>query len=222
MFRALFVDIDGTITDARRRAEFEAVELLRKLGEHLTVVITSGNVLPVAFGIRQFIGLNGPVIAENGGVVLYNDEVEVLATIDEVERFYIEAKKHINMERIFTDRWRLTEIALKPDADYEKLLELSRRFSVRIERTGFAVHIMPENVSKARAMQHICRKLGVKVEECIAVGDGDNDAEMLEIAGFSGAPANASPLAKQKAKYVARNSYGKGFAEIMEMAGLNV
>lgn len=220
MFHALFVDIDGTITDAKRRADLEAVELLRHLSEKLTVVLTSGNVLPVAFGIRQFIGLKGPIIAENGGVVLYNDKVETLGTIAEVELFFREAKKQMEMERIFTDRWRLTEIAVSPDMDYEKIVELSKNFRVRIERTGFAIHIMPENVSKARAMEYICKKLGMKLEECIAVGDGDNDAEMLEIAGFSGAPANASDLAKRKAKYVAKNSHGKGFIEIMEKAGL--
>ncbi|MEM3395749.1 MAG: phosphoglycolate phosphatase [Thermoplasmata archaeon] len=220
MFKALFVDIDGTITDEERRAELEAVEILRNLSKKLTVVLTSGNVLPVAFGIRQFIGLHGPVIAENGGVVLCNNEVEVLATIEEVERFFRAAQQQIKMERIFTDRWRLTEIAVKPDADYERIVELSKGFRVRIERTGFAIHIMPEHVSKASAMEHICKKLGVSLEECIAVGDGDNDARMLEIAGFSGAPANASELAKQKAKYVAKNAYGKGFVEIITRVGL--
>lgn len=221
MYRALFVDIDGTITDARRRADLPAVEVLRALGEKMVVVLTSGNVLPVVYGIRQFIGLTAPVIAENGGVVLIDGKVNVLASIEEVEQFFNFASKHMHLERIFTDRWRLTEIALKPETDHEKLLELSRGFNVRIERTGFAVHIMPATVSKAEAMKYICENLGLSLAECIAIGDGDNDARMLEIAGFSGAPANASELAKQKAKYVAKNCYGKGFIEIMEMAGLH-
>ncbi|MEM3445578.1 MAG: HAD hydrolase family protein [Thermoplasmata archaeon] len=87
---------------------------------------------------------------------------------------------------------------------------------VRTERTGFAIHIMPAEVSKAKAMNYLCKKLGIEPWECGAIGDGDNDAEMLEIAGFSGAPANASALAKRKAKYVARESYGRVFIEIVE------
>jgi len=219
MYRALFLDIDGTITDAQRKADLEAIRVLRKIAEQLLVVLTSGNVLPVAYGIRQFIGLSGPIIAENGGVVLIDGNLSILASIDEPKNFFNFASRHIKLERIFTDLWRLTEIALKPEADYEKLVELSRGFAVRIERTGFAIHIMPSSISKANAMKYICQNLGLSLEECIAIGDGDNDAQMLEIAGFSGAPANASQLAKQKAKYVANESYGRGFIEIIERAG---
>ncbi|MGB9636104.1 MAG: phosphoglycolate phosphatase [Thermoplasmata archaeon] len=220
MYSALFVDIDGTITDAKRRAECNAIEVLRKLEAKLIVVLTSGNVLPVVYGIRQFIGLSGPIIAENGGVVLYNNQIELLGKIDEVEKCFRSIADKIKTERIFTDRWRLTEIALKPDVEYSHLMELCRTWNVKIERTGFAVHIMPENVSKANAMLFVCRKLGLEPSACIAIGDGDNDAEMLSIAGWSGAPANASELAKQNAKYVAKECYGKGFLEIIEWTGL--
>jgi phosphoglycolate phosphatase (TIGR01487 family) len=223
MYSALFVDIDGTITDANRRIECNALETLRNLNEKIIVVLTSGNVLPVAYGIAQITGVSGPIIAENGGVVLLNNTIELLCTNEEikaVENWFNSIKGKIKCQRLFTDRWRLTEIGLKPDVDFEALTALTETASVQIERTGFAVHIMPPGISKANAMVHVCKKLGIAPSACIAIGDGDNDAGMLAIAGFSGAPANASERAKKSAKYVAKSAYGAGFVEIIRHSGV--
>jgi Cof subfamily protein (haloacid dehalogenase superfamily) len=45
---------------------------------------------------------------------------------------------------------------------------------------------------KASALRFLCRRLGVAQEECAAVGDGRNDASMIEWAGF-GVAIDGSP-----------------------------
>jgi hydroxymethylpyrimidine pyrophosphatase-like HAD family hydrolase len=52
---------------------------------------------------------------------------------------------------------------------------------------------------KGVALAKVAKHYGVKREEIIAFGDGENDIPMLEYAGFSAAPSNARPAVKKSA-----------------------
>lgn len=56
--------------------------------------------------------------------------------------------------------------------------------------------------TKGVAMLSLAKELGINKEEIIAVGDGENDLTMLEMAGMGVAVANAVEKAKKKANYV--------------------
>ena len=62
--------------------------------------------------------------------------------------------------------------------------------------------IMP-GMSKAHSMSWLADYLGVKQEETVAIGDGDNDVEMLEWAGLGIAMGNATPGTRVAADWVA-------------------
>lgn len=62
------------------------------------------------------------------------------------------------------------------------------------------------DVSKARAMEKIGKIYGIKKEEMIAIGDGDNDLSMIEYAGLGVAMSNSSENVKKHAEYVTKNS----------------
>ena len=55
------------------------------------------------------------------------------------------------------------------------------------------LEIMDSSVNKGHALALVAERLGVPMEECAAVGDGDNDVEMLESCAVGVAVANASP-----------------------------
>jgi Cof subfamily protein (haloacid dehalogenase superfamily) len=62
--------------------------------------------------------------------------------------------------------------------------------------------ILPE-VSKANAMSWVADYLGVRHTETLAIGDGDNDVEMLEWAACGIAMGNATQKAKAAANWIA-------------------
>ena len=70
--------------------------------------------------------------------------------------------------------------------------------------------------SKARGLARLAAHLGIKREETMAIGDNDNDAEMLAWAGLSVAMGNATPKTKAAADYIAPSISEDGAAEAIE------
>src|SRR5664280_1938149 len=66
-FKAIVVDIDGTITCEKRELHLGAVKKIRSL--KVPVVLATGNILCYARTTSRLIGLDGAVIAENGGAI---------------------------------------------------------------------------------------------------------------------------------------------------------
>lgn len=62
--------------------------------------------------------------------------------------------------------------------------------------------VVPSNGSKAEGIKQFADKLGFSREDCIAIGDGNNDFEMIQWAGTGIAMGNAVAELKTVADYV--------------------
>lgn len=219
--KAVAVDVDGTLTGPERQVSLAAVGALREVessGVH--VMLASGNVLPIAFGLSQYLGFKGPVIAENGGIVLCNQKVWVLGDPDRPREAYEYLRTRMDAPRLFTDQWRQTEVGLKGEVDYQKAKELLKGKGVDVQTTGFAVHIMREGMNKFQGVKRACEILGIGVEEVAAFGDSDNDEMMVRECGFGVAVANALEGTKRVASYVSKAADGEGIIEGLVWLGL--
>lgn len=65
-------------------------------------------------------------------------------------------------------------------------------------------------VNKGRAMLNLAKRLNIKPEETIAVGDNYNDMAMLQMAGLSVAAGNSVDGIKEIADYVCENDNNQG------------
>ena len=76
--------------------------------------------------------------------------------------------------------------------------------------------IGPNGVNKASALQDVCMKLDINPVRTIAIGDGQNDVEMLQWAGtgiaMGGSPTDVLPYANAVTSAVP----GDGVAEVLE------
>ncbi len=73
--------------------------------------------------------------------------------------------------------------------------EILSRFGERVCVTFTAeyLEVMGSAVSKGSALIEILRRLGVPVSDCAAFGDGDNDLDLLSVAGLPFVMSGASP-----------------------------
>jgi len=69
-------------------------------------------------------------------------------------------------------------------------------------RGTFFMEILGPGVCKGNTLTTLCERLGVKLEETAAFGDGDNDVEFLDLAGLGVAMKNARPGTKEVADMV--------------------
>jgi phosphoglycolate phosphatase len=217
--RAVVTDIDGTLTDADRRLSTEAVQAIRSVETNgIPVVLATGNVLPVALAIYRSIGLKGPIVAENGGLIYRRDggidRVERLADRTLALKAYRKLRKAgLPVRRLFTDRWRETEVALEPNVSVAAVRRCLRGGSVFVEGTGYALHLMERGAGKVFAVRKALGTLGIALEECLVAGDGDNDVAMLRAARFGVSFPTASPRARRAADFIAPSGYARGFVE---------
>ena len=219
--KALAIDVDGTLADADRNASLEAVAALREVeraGIH--VMLASGNVLPIAFGLSQYLGFKGPIIAENGGIVCHKQRIWVLGDQTKPREAYEYLLTKMKAQRLFTDRWRETEIGLRSDVDFEHVKELLKGRGVDVQTTGFAVHIMKSGMNKFLGVKKACEVLGISVDHVAAFGDSDNDEMMVRECGFGIAVANGYEGTKRGASFVSTADDGAGIIEGLEWLGL--
>lgn len=71
-------------------------------------------------------------------------------------------------------------------------------------------------VDKGRGLLPVMEKLGIDKDHVIAIGDSDNDLEMLKMAGISVAMGNAAAHIKEAAVYVTEDNDHEGAAAFLE------
>lgn len=219
--KAVVVDVDGTLTDMNKVMFTSGIEALRKVQERgVPVSLASGNVLPVAYGLSTYLGLKGPIVAENGGVVSYQERIYQVAEGVVPERAYEYLRTRMPVERLFTDNWRRTEVALKRSVDLERVREELKGWNVTIEATGFAIHIMDPGHGKLAGVRKMAEISGIDLSEIAAFGDSDNDVGILRECGESVAVGNASPAAKAAARYVSPYNHAEGVIDGLRRLGL--
>ena len=81
--------------------------------------------------------------------------------------------------------------------------------------------VLPKNNNKGTGLKKLAEKLGIKQEEVMAIGDGNNDVEMFEYANYSVAMENASDLAAKAAKYRTDSNTNDGVAKAIRKYALN-
>jgi len=220
--KAIAVDMDGTLTDSSKRVSCKAIEALRRqVDSGVIVIIVTGNVLPIAYALKQYLGFNGPVIAENGGIVSHGEDICFLGSRTEPQKAFEQLCKHMKVERIFSDRWRETEVALKPIYDIEQVSKFVRGFEVKVFTTGWAIHITHKDTDKANGLAYVCKNwLKINMEKVAAIGDSDNDINMISNAGFGITLSNGSQKCKERADFVASKPHGDGVVEALRWLGL--
>ena len=100
--------------------------------------------------------------------------------------------------------------ALMPGLLSEICAHFRGRAEVLISKPCF-LEVLPLGVNKGVGLARLASRLGIPLERCIAMGDAMNDIDMLREAGFSCAPANAVPAAKEAAKWVSPLSNDEDF-----------
>lgn len=84
----------------------------------------------------------------------------------------------------------------------------------------FAVDIMPTNSDKSYGVRDLINFLKLKPENVLYLGDGNNDKEILELAGIGVAMGNAVDACKNVADYITDDIDNDGWAKALVELGI--
>ena len=111
-------------------------------------------------------------------------------------------------------------LAVAPAPRPTQLLPVARahfagRAEVTVSHPEFLEFLAPQ-VSKGAAVRWLARRLGIPLEQTMAIGDQFNDLEMIEYVGHGVAMAGAPPEVQAAARYIAPPVAEEGAAQIVE------
>ena len=149
-------------------------------------------------------------------------EPEILKLVRRLRKPVPELKENIREVDVPLEK---LQMYFRPEQMAERerqLLELPRLFPEIAATSSLKNNIEINSIKagKGRALLELCAQLGIAPEDTVAFGDGLNDADMLEAAGYGAAMENAADAVKQKADAVIENNNDAGVGkEIFRLLG---
>ncbi|HEX7056700.1 MAG TPA: Cof-type HAD-IIB family hydrolase [Bacilli bacterium] len=98
----------------------------------------------------------------------------------------------------------------------QALEQLTGRSCELVQSEPTYLEVLPQGVSKGRALQMLVDHLGIDIREVIAIGDNLNDLDMILKAGLGVAVSNAHPKLKEHAQYIASSHLDHAVADVIE------
>lgn len=213
-YLAFAVDYDGTLAKDGRvaHATVAAIEQVAASGRRLLLV--TGRELPQLLDIFPQIGLFDRVVAENGAL-LYRpgtQETELLARRP-AESLVPELERR-GVSPLSVGKCVVATVQPHEAVVLEAIRDLGLELQVIFNKG--AVMVLPPNVNKAYGLLAALEELGLSSHNVVAIGDGENDHALLQLAEYSTAVANAVPALKETADRTTAKGYGEGVIELIE------
>lgn len=220
MIKLILMDVDGTITDSRRRLSAEVIGAIRNAQDKgVLVSLVSGNVIQVMYSLRVYLGLNAPVFGENGGIMMNDLEVVPFFSNENPRSFFNEIVRLKMADDLITNRWRETSMGYFPLPGAEATIRnMASKFDVEITNSGFSWHILNRGQNKGFALNWLIKFYRFTEDQVMVIGDNFNDLPMFREGCLKAVPANAEPQLKKEADRVSDLSYGEGTADLINNA----
>lgn len=129
---------------------------------------------------------------------------KIVYQVDDIVKAYETEKFPLYKINLFSKSVEKREQLLKDLADINLTYTFSEITSLECTAKG---------VSKAAGLEILCKKLNIPLEKTIAVGDADNDLEIMKSAGLSVAMGNANEKIKSIADVIVKDNDSGGCAQ---------
>lgn len=233
-FKLIALDMDGTLLNDQQEISEEnraAIAKAQQQGVH--VVLSTGRSLLTCREYAQSLQLSSYLITVNGSEIWDESGQLVerkLIDASHIEKMWNLTQEHkLNFWAVTTDKvWRdefPEDIAsqewlkfgydIPDDALREEVLKQIAGISdFEISNSSLTnLEINALGINKAKGIMTVCDRLGISMDEVIAMGDSLNDMAMIEAAGCGIAMGNAQEAVKEAADWVTDTNVNNGVAK---------
>ena len=161
-------------------------------------------------------------------IMIYTRDTHYVETIPEVVRKNTKNLKGMNLKVVNFNQINFNKpenyiykvcFIDKPEKIIEKRKQISEEILKKYEITSSVpeyLEIVKKGIKKSEAIKVVMEKYDIKQDEVMAIGDGENDVEMLDFAGLGIAMENASDFVKGFANDVTTSNNHDGVANAIE------
>ncbi len=142
------------------------------------------------------------------------------------DKSYRKTNPDTNFLVVDFDSMNFSELIVRKILYYDrpkKILQIREKLPTSFSSNYEISSSVPENiefvkkgVSKAKGLERLANKLGIKQSETLAFGDHENDLSLLNYAGYSVAMGNAIEPIKQIADEITDTNDNDGVAKVLE------
>lgn len=198
-FSVLALDFDGTIArnDVLDPEVRQAIAEIRAQG--IVVLLVTGRILEDLRRVAGELHFVDAVVAENGAVVEFPDSGYQTVRGDPPSEAFL---KTLHQQGISVDVGRVVVEAQATDAG--RILDIVRRLELPLVLAfnRGRVMVLPQNISKATGVREALSILRLSSHNAVAVGDAENDHELLKACEVGIAVAWGSEALKATADFV--------------------
>jgi phosphoglycolate phosphatase (TIGR01487 family) len=232
-FKLIALDMDGTLLNEKGLVSNEncqAIEEAQANGIH--VVLSTGRSILTCREYAKSLNLSSYLVTVNGSEIwdcsgnlhernlLHADFIQMMwewANTNETHFWAVATDKvwrNQMPEDIFAHKWLKFGFDIADDSLRETILQrLLSNQQFEVSNSSLTnIEVNAAGVNKAKGLLHVCSRLGISMDEVIAMGDSLNDIEMIKAAGCGVAMGNAQNEVKKAADWITDTNEEDGVA----------
>lgn len=233
-FKLIALDMDGTLLNEKGAISDEncqAIEDAQANGIH--VVLSTGRSILTCGKYAKSLKLTSYLVTVNGSEiwdcsgnllkrnVIHTDFIHMMWEWAKTNKTHFWAVATDKVwrdqmpENIFEHTWLKFGFDFAVDSLRETILQrlLSHQQLEVSNSSPTNIEVNAAGVNKAMGLLHVCGRLGISMDEVIAMGDSLNDIEMIKAAGCGVAMGNAQNEVKKAADWITATNNENGVAK---------
>jgi len=234
-YRLLALDLDGTLLNENSVITPDNKDwVLRAQEAGITVVLSTGRGFDSALTFAEQLGLKTPMITVNGGEIWREPhqlhrrsllESDIVARLHKLALRYPDVwywgyttnglfNKEQWVKEAAARNWLKFGYYTEERSVLQDILdEISSWEGLELSNSSpFNIEINPAGVSKASAIEEVCRMIGCDMASAVSIGDSLNDIAAIRSCGLGIAMGNAQEEVKMAADCVTTSHWEDGVA----------
>lgn len=232
--KLIALDMDGTLLNEKEEiseGNYKAIQEAQAKGVH--VVLSTGRSILTCGKYAESLNLSSYLVTVNGSEIwdcsgnlherniLHAEYIQMMWEWANQNKTYYWAVVTDKVWRnqmpddIFAHTWLKFGFDFSDDSVRETILQrlLSNQQLEVSNSSPTNIEINAVGVNKANGLLHVCERLGISMDEVIAMGDSLNDIEMIKAVGCGVAMGNAQNEVKKAADWITDTNEEDGVAK---------
>lgn len=236
--RLIALDMDGTLLNNDEEISKENKQAIAKAVEMgIHIVLSTGRSYHTVYEYVKDLQLNSFLITVNGGEIWDSSGNLLVRNLLEAEQINMmwELKKLHNtkfwamtVDEIYRDElpkditfseneWLKFGFDVEDDETRKTIMQKLTENKLQVTNSSPTnLEVNPYGISKAWALEEVCARIEITMENVIAMGDSLNDVAMIASAGVGIAMGNAQEAVKEAADWVTETNEENGVAKAIQ------